>query len=240
MSDPFSPIDQRLKQPHEERLSIGLLLLWTAVTAALLGYDRATSQPSNGELGSFPLLMAFVVSPLVAVGLSAWVLMLWRWYTEGPPFPSQPGHWLLLAFGFTSVATLLMRMMTFISLTGLPGSSFYVGVNFVALAFAMILNIAASIATRDRWRILFAIGVAANALAIFMMLLLRLDFQFLVAVNLLRQLLGWGYGLALLVLAVADLRQGVRRDNVHWIGVIVVAGYLIYTTALPFLIRFVQ
>ena len=239
---PFAPVDQPLeKPPQEEQLSIGLLLLWTAMTAVLLGFHRATSQPTNGELGIFPALMAFVESPLTAVGMTAWVLMLWRWFTDGPRFPSQPGHWLLLLFGFTGVASLLVRTMIMISLATQHGfSSMLLGLNFIASALGMIMNIAAAIAVRDRWKTLFILGATRSCLYLLMTLLLSLDFLLMSLASLTSQLLAWGFGLCLLVLAVADLRHHVRRDTLHWTGVIVVGGFLIYTTALPLLIRLVR
>jgi hypothetical protein len=234
---PFAPADQPLeKPPHEEQLSIGLLLLWTAMTAVLLGFHRATSQPTNGELGILPQLMAFISSPLIAVGMSAWVLMLWRWYTDGPQFPSQPGHWLLLLFGFTGVASLLVRTIIMISLTGLRGSGVYLGVNFVAVALALIMSVVAHIAIRDRWRILFLLNAVSRSLSLLLLLFMTLDFRILSWANWANQLLTWAFGLVMVGLAIADLRQHVRRDTLHWTGVIVVGGYLIYTTALPLLI----
>ena len=239
MTEPFAPKETRL-EPPAEHLSIGLLLLWTAMTGVLLGFHRATNQPTNGELGIVPTLMSFITSPLIAIGMSAWVLMLWRWFNDGPRFPSQPGHWLLLLFSFTGVVLLVARMVFMISLIGLRGSGVYVGLIFITELLALILNVAAINGLRDRWQILFAIGAASTALRVTMMVMMRLDFQLLFLANFVQQLLAWGFGLTMLGLALADLRQGVRRDTLHWLGVLVIGGYLIYATAVPWIIRWVQ
>lgn len=239
---PFAPSKEPLeKPPHAEQLSIGLLMLWTAMTALLLGFNRATSQPSNGELGILPFLMSFVASPLIAVGMSAWVLMLWRLFTDGPRFPSQPGHWLLLLFGFTGVAGLLVRTMIMISLATHRGlGNAHLGINFIASVLALIVSVAAIVAIRDRWRILFFIGAASRCLFMLLMLLLSLDFQLVSWIMFANHLLAWAFGLVMLGLAIADLRQHDRRDTLHWTGVIVVGGYLIYMTAMPALIALVK
>lgn len=237
---PFAPAHQLEKPPHEEHLSIGLLMLWTAMTALLLGFHRATSYPTNGELGILPFLMSFVASPLIAVGMTAWVLMLWRWFTDGPRFPSQPGHWLLLLYGLTGVAALLVRAAIMISLAGPRGSNVFLGVNFVSLALALIMSVVAHLAIRDRWRILFLLNAISKTLSLLFVLMMTLDFRVVSWVMWINLLLTWGFGLYMLGLAIADLRQHVRRDTLHWCGVIVIGGYLIYTTALPLLIRLVR
>jgi len=241
MSDPFSNADSPPeKPPHKERLSVGLLLLWTAVTAALLGFHRATSYPTNGELGIIPQLMAFVQTPLVAVGLTAWVLLLWRWFTDGPRFPSQPGHWLLLLLGFVGVASFALRALILISLTGLRGSGVYIGIHVLTEASSLVLYAVAIHTTQGRWRTLFCLGAANTALHLMMSLFSTLDFRVMQWAAVVRLLLAWAFGLSLFALAISDLRQGVRRDTLHWSAVIVVGGHLLYLTAVPFLIWLVR
>lgn len=222
--------------PHEERITIALLMLWTAVTAALLGYDRASNQPNGGMLGMVPQLMAFISAPLVAIGLSAWVLMLWRWFTDGPRFPSQAGHWLLLLFGFKTVLWIVQRSLMLFSLAGLRAGTLFLGVHLFVDLLALSLYLLAFVHTRNRWRWLFGLGLLTTLLALFSTSLLGLD----VLNFYLRQILAWAFCLCMLGLAITDLREGTRRDSLHWTGVVVVGCYLIYVTVLPFVIRWVR
>jgi hypothetical protein len=224
------------KPPHEERITIALLMLWTAMTAAVLGFDRAANFPNSGVLGVLPQLMAFVSAPLIGMGLSAWVLMLWRWYTDGPRFPSQPGHWLLLLFGFSSVVWIAQRAIVLVSLAGFQGFVLFLGINLIVELLALLLYVQAFLATRNRWRWLFGVGVCTTLLALLStstLGLAELRYQ-------LHQLLAWVFCLCMLPLAIADLREGVRRDNLHWAGVIVIGGFLAYATVLPFVIAWVR
>ena len=110
-------------EPRKERLQIVHMLVWTATTAVVLGLDRATSEPSNGELGAWPLIFGLSYGPLVGAGVAAWLLMFWRIWTEGPRFPSQPGHWLLLLAGTSGVMQLLVRAMLALSAAGGVGAA---------------------------------------------------------------------------------------------------------------------
>jgi hypothetical protein len=223
------------KPPHEERITIALLMLWTATTAAVLGFDRATNFPNSGVLGILPQLMAFVSAPLIGMGLSAWVLMLWRWYTDGPRFPSQPGHWLLLLFGFTSVIWIVLRAIFLISLAGLQGYTFFLGIHLIVDLLALIMYILAISQTHNRWRWLFAVGLCTTMLGLLSTTVLGLAWLNFVT----RQFLSWIFCLTMIGLAIADLREGIRRDSLHWAGVVVIGGFLIYSTMLPFIIRWV-
>lgn len=222
--------------PHEERISIALLMLWTAMTAAMLGFDRATNYPTSDKLGIVPQLMAFISAPLIGLGLSAWVLMLWRWYTDGPQFPSQPGHWLLLLFGFSSVIWIAQRALVLVSLVGRQGFTFFLGIHLIIELLALLLYLLAFINTSNRWRWLFGVGVCTTLLGLLSTTTLGLGvirFQ-------LHQLLAWVFCLCMVGLAIADLQEKVRRDGLHWAGVIVIGGYLVYGTVLPLVIGWLR
>lgn len=224
------------KPPHEERITIALLMLWTAMTAAMLGFDRAANQPLSGVLGIVPTLMAFVSAPLIGMGLSAWALMLWRWFTDGPRFPSQPGHWLLLLMGFNSVIWLLLRTVVLISLVGQQGFVFFLGMHLIVELLALLIHVLAFINTRNRWRWLFGVGVCTTLLGLLSTSTLGfVEFRFL-----LRELLAWVFCLCMFLLATADLRESERRDSLHWAGVIVIGGYLAYVSVLPWVIAWAR
>ncbi len=224
---------QEKKPPHEERITIALLMLWTTVTAAMLSFDRAANQPASGVLGVVPQLAAYVSAPLIAVGLSAWVLMIWRWQIDGPRFPSQPGHWLLLLFGFSSVLWIVQRAIVLISLAGLRGFTLFLGIHLVVELSVLLMYLLAFNATRNHWRWLFGLGLCTSLLG----LLSTTLFGLAVLSFTLHRVLAWIFCLVMIGLASADLREGVRRDSLHWTGVIVVAGYLLYNTVLPWIIR---
>lgn len=225
------------RQPHEERLTIALLMLWTATTAVVLGFDRATNVQSNGQLGQLPRVMSFITSPLIGMGLSAWALMLWRWFTDGPRFPTQPGHWLLLLFGFTSVTSLVLRAVMLISLAGLRGFQWFVGIYFLTELSAVVMYVVAIRSIRDRWRWLFIIGLVTSAIGLASSVLMLASYEMMMVISVIRQLLGWGFCLGMCGIAIADIRDATRRDSLHWIGLGVVGGYLLYATAAPWLIR---
>lgn len=224
------------RPPHEERITIALLMLWTAMTAAVLGFDRAANFPNSGVLGFLPQLMAYVSAPLIGMGLSAWVLMLWRWYTDGPRFPSQPGHWLLLLFGFSSVVWIAQRAIVLVSLAGFQGFAVFLGIHLIVELSVLMMYLLAFIGTRNRWRFLFGLGLCTSMLGLLSTTLYGLA----VLSFTLHRVLAWVFCLAMFGLAIADLREGVRRDSLHWAGVIVIGCYLAYGTMLPFVIAWLR
>jgi hypothetical protein len=218
-------------EPAPERLQIVHLLFWTAMTAMVLGIDRATSEPSNGELGKFPLIMAWGYAPLIGAGFAAWVLMFWRIWNEGPLFPAQPGHWLLLVAGIGGAVQLSVRMMIALSAAGAASIHAFLGIRLLGTAAAIFVY---SLAIREAggiWRTVFWLGMVSNIASLLLTC---------VGVFQVESLLAWLLTAVVLIAAVVDYRAGARRDYLHWLGIFVRVAYVALMTAIPFLIRWLQ
>lgn len=218
-------------EPPQERLQIVHLLLWTATTAMVLGIDRATSEPSNGELGKFPLIIAWGYAPLVGAGLAGWLLMFSRIWSDGPLFPSQPGHWLLLVSGISGVVQLLVRMMISLAAAGLASLPALLLIRLVGLVAAIFVYSLALREAQGIWRTVFWLGMLSNIFS------LLLNCAGLFRSEL---ILAWLLTGIILIGVGGDIRSGTRRDYLHWLGIFVRVAYLALMSAIPFLIRWLQ
>lgn len=219
------------QEPGEERLQIIHLLLWTTATALVLAIDRKTSEPSNGELGKFPLIMALGYSPLIGAGLAAWMLMFWRVWSDGPRFPSQPGHWLLLLTGIAGVVQQLVRVMLATSAAGTASIQAWLAIRLLGIVAAIVVYVLAIRESSGIWRSVFWLGLIANVASLLLTCAGFFHGESLMA---------WLLTAVILIATVVDFRAGTRRDYLHWLGIFVRFAYLALITAIPFLIRWLQ
>lgn len=91
----------------ENRLTVSLLLVWTFAVAVVLVWHQPWVVVRNPHPGPLPGGEAEAIRLLVAPAVGCGVGAILYWLVPGlrrNPFPCQPGHWLLLAFGFFWIA----------------------------------------------------------------------------------------------------------------------------------------
>ncbi len=237
-----TPSDSELidaKVVEQPRLGIIHLMLWTAGTALLLSivpYLRRSemfgvSGGGANALAAYLGVWAITNGPAVA----SLGIFFWR-RRQNIPFPTQPGEWLLLLFGFEALCT----CFSWLSLLVLEGWFESIGMFFMLplllseLAAAIPYVVAARRARHSRaWRVFFVVLACANVLDV-----VRL-FGFLPIWGLvypLISIIGLGmyvlYAVAavsFLVAIINDRRRHVYRGWLHVTGVIVcVAQAIIY------------
>jgi hypothetical protein len=234
--------DSITKLPPEspERLSIAHLLLWTTMSAALLGIDRALEWwgPRNSSREVFGQFMALCYAPLFGASAAATCLMAWRWIMGGPRFPSQPGHWLLVVSGLSAIVSLGLRGM-FMALS--PERWWpvdYLVVRLCANLLGLVMNVLAARSCTGSWRITFGFAVAVNVISLLSSVLFAVA-----AFPELRILDTVTYTiltLCVVVSAAGDRGQYAPRDYLHWTGVVVRVVYTLLTIGSPFLFAWLQ
>jgi hypothetical protein len=229
----------------ENRLTVSLLMIWTFAVAVVLvwyqpwvvGRHPHPSLLPGGEGEAIRLLVA----PAVGCGVGA----ILYWLVPGlrrNPFPCQPGHWLLLAFGFFWIAAALapnwspaFRWVAVETLRppegGTPTWPMLAGL--VATAVSLAVGSCAGTMT-FRWRL--GLWMLAAALLWRCYLLgnnlegARLDWvdhwrerEMLLSLN-------WTSTVLFVGLAIADATLVVRRDILHFAGIGVTIALLFVAT----------
>ena len=110
------------------RLGIRHLMLWTAMTAVVLGMYRAAQyrSPMQNEY----VLFFGIVQPMLFGGQLAGLIILAAWRYRRLSFSPQPGEWLLLVTGLSSTVTLLLGWPMVISFNTV-GAVFQCGIYFL-------------------------------------------------------------------------------------------------------------
>lgn len=220
--------------PPPERLSIAHLLVWTALSAVLLGVDRATSHLPHIQPSSFTRLMSFIYAPLFGAGVAGLVLMAWRLVTDGPRFPAQPGHWLLVIGGVQSLMHLSLFTFQAIVQLGFSWELFLAGRFVEELTCGTLLALAIR-DSRRIWRITFVIGLIGYALQLLLTIITLLWLEpALLRVEL---LMHWIVFASCVIAAIDDCTQRDWRDYLHWTGLVVRLTYLSLVTAIPYLLH---
>ncbi|QDU25167.1 hypothetical protein ETAA8_02290 [Anatilimnocola aggregata] len=224
-----------------ERISIALLMLWTTMSAVLLAIDRATNDNWHGQYGLLFQGIAFVFSPLWGAGAVAVLLMLWRFATGGPTFPSQPGHWLLVIFGITSTTAMFLR---FVVLSGMNTLGLavptYAILRIVTLGVALVLYIIPMRRFTGCWRATFAVG---GLIGLVLLISVVLEFWEISTHFITYRIEWWANWLVLGLVALAvvdDLRNRRQRDNLHAVGVFVRIAFHLLIAAMPLIISLVM
>jgi hypothetical protein len=100
------------------RLGVGHLLLWTATTAVVFATlvtieERHVARFSGRNVQQNELSvrihrahywLGLAVAPAYGASIAAMALASWRLMIQRPGFPTQPGHWLLIAAGVLPIA----------------------------------------------------------------------------------------------------------------------------------------
>ena len=220
------------------RLTIGHLMLWMATTSVLLAigqWDLATAglPPERLEAMRIKVLVgSLAFAPLNGLTTASVVVLLWRRFVSHRPFPTEPGHWLLLIQGGSRTLSRIYHVVYLLWLRGheseIPGWS----VNFLRYSLSGFVILTAMIGAcrshRGRmWNLVIA-SLAVNAALDISDSAIR---QYIPAT---RQFLGsttWLYvgraafslpGMLALVAVAVDWRKKIRRDLFHWCGVAVV------------------
>jgi hypothetical protein len=224
--------------PEPERLSIAHLLVWTALSAVLLGVDRATSQLPHVEPSSFGRLISFIYAPLFGAGVSALLLTAWRLATDGPRFPAQPGHWLLVISGVQSLLHLGTFLIQAVVQAGFGWELLLAG-RFVEELTCGTLFVLAIRESHRLWRITFVAGLIGYCLGL--LLTVGACFKLFHPENLHVEFVIHWIVLTVCAFAVADdWATHNSRDYLHWTGLVVRFTYLSLVAAIPYLLRYVQ
>ena len=208
----------------ENRLTVSLLLVWTfAVAVVLVWYQPwvVVRLPEGPVWMLGGLVRGEAIRLLVAPAVGCGVGSVLYWLVPGlrrNAFPCQPGHWLLLAFGFFWIAAAIAPRFWLAenqptTLAGLVATAAVLAIGSCAGAMSL------------RWRL----GLLMLAAALMWRCYLlgndlegaRLDWvdhwperELLLSLN-------WMSAVLLVVLAAADWTLNVRRDILHFAGIAV-------------------
>jgi hypothetical protein len=241
--NPFAPAPAQIPAPVEPYvhspqppLSIAHLLVWTAGSAVILGVAQTYARWADfPEWFRIPYQVQEVLySPLAGAAICSLYLAAYRLLTHGPAFPVQPGHWLLLvyglrtAFSWCGAGAVLVLDHFMIRVLG-PYQGMLSVVAFCG-AGAVGYGIACwRLRDRPSWRIYLLVLALLDLLVAGAWLIMlvgplfgRDSFQQgLVSLAQAVQVVGGVLlGLVLFVLAVIELARGIRRDWLHWLGVV--------------------
>lgn len=212
------------------------------MSAALLGFDRALELwgPRDSSQGVFAQVMAFCYAPLFGAGATAVMLMVWRRLQGGPNFPSQPGHWLLIVSGLSSITSLCLRaLLAAITTERWPPFDFLL-IRVSAVLVGTVVLVVATVKLSGYWRITFVIGVGIAAISLLSTFCYLFDGFWFEVFWLVRNLDACTYTLltiCVLICAATDMARRMPRDYLHWTGIGVRVIYTILTIATPFLVQ---
>jgi hypothetical protein len=227
-SEAPSPANDAPAPPN--RLAIGHLLLWTAATAvvfAALVTIEERDAGRNNRRSEFGLRMhrahyvlALAVAPAHGAALAGMVLAGWRTMMQRWGFPTQPGHWLLIASGILPLAFLAAQ------LNHVPGQSFAsVQICWIGLVgTAVLVTTAVQFVDRPlRWARAFLVGSWGLLLLSFQLIVAMVLFNgdtwfFWYVLNLVLSIPAVAAILLAFVASLLDLRCAERWDPLHWIG----------------------
>jgi hypothetical protein len=233
------------------RLSISHLMLWMATTSVVLAmgqWDLSTADiPENliVEVRLRTLIWSLGFAPLHGMAVAGVLIFLWRRFRSRAPFPTEPGHWILVIMGAVELAHLAAQVSYLLFVRGqestvpiwvsrfsrISTSGFEVLLAVVG-AYSLRTDAGGGLRNGLIWRLsILAIGLR-GVMEIFHSV--AINWQFM------RPFLGgpawWhmlriGYslpGLVAVVAAFLDWRHKQRRDFLHWCGVaIVVIGPIV-------------
>jgi len=227
--------------PPPERLSIAHLLVWTATSAVLLGYQRAMSSFGDGQTVASNVI-TLCYAPLFGAGLGACILCFWRLTQGGPRFPAQPGHWLLIIGGFAGLISLTFQALTVLALSAVTSYPVFLGIRLIDFITEGILYGVAAGKMRGVWRIPFVLGLIQSLAMMVLVTLSLLNYERLLYLQFYRaeSVLNVVVTLAVIVAVGLDWRRQAQRDYLHWTGIAVRVIYAALIIALPWLFRWLQ
>lgn len=219
-----------------ERISIALLMLWTTMSAVLLAIDRATDSGDPNRVAGISKWVALAYAPIFGAGMSALALAIFRYLTDGPRFPSQPGHWVLMIAGILSLGSIFLRVIVLSTRTPFGFNyHWYVLLRIITLLTSLVLFELAVRAQRDHWRIVFRLNLVVSTVVL-LALLLELVSGSLSRVFRFELYLTWLPTTAMTIAAIVDRVRRTPRDDLHWAGIIIRFLHQLLVTAIPLLI----
>jgi hypothetical protein len=222
----------------ENRLTVSLLLVWTFAVAVVLVWHQpwvVVRDPHPGPLPGGEGVARLLVATAVGCGVGS----VLYWLVPGlrrNAFPCQPGHWLLLAFGFFWIAACwspaFRRLLAeFFPMPPEGGTPTLAGL----VATAAVLTVGSCAGKMlVRWRMgLLMLGAALVWRCHLLVNDLegaRLDWVYHWRERELFLSLNWMSTVLLVILAVADRALNVRRDILHFAGIAVTIALLFAAT----------
>jgi hypothetical protein len=219
-------LPEPMPTPHRERITIALLMLWTAMSAVLLALSVRQLNLRVAEDRTAALVQATVLQLAVGqaiisgAGGAAIALHLWRRFQGGPKFPVQPGHWILVIAGLVPLISygssiLVLYLWRWYGTLAWP----HLMLLGVSVLTSILLYAYVASTQRDQWR------------RVFLLCAVLLSFRLLVQIgSLFYWRLRWwdpylGFGISWIVTftiigaAVMDWSRRTSRDSLHWAGV---------------------
>ena len=199
-----------------ERISILYLMVWTAGSAVILAFYRQamTLTTTSAPPTWLQAVTGIAGAPIQGACVASLLLVLWRRFKGGRPFPKEPGHWLLVIPGITT----LMSWSLWLIVRQLMERRIYTFVIFYRLPVLVIFSILAvfvitKLRAEPKWRAMFVVWLAANYTTFFLSCLGG------VGVSSIEPVINGFISLAFLIPTLLDLRDRRRRDHLHYAGV---------------------
>jgi hypothetical protein len=231
-----------MTQP-QNRLGIGHLMLWMATTSVVIAmgqWDLSTAGlPDNLLAGARlrTLVWSLGFGPLQGLALAGVLIFLWRRFKSHVPFPTEPGHWLLVIAGGERLMFLVTQSAYLLAVRGHeseipPWANRLSEVAYHVFPILLAGVAACHVKSGWAWQLsILAMGVL-GAMTIFHDEVLDwLNMGKFMGSNAASYALRFGYslpGILAVVAVVIDRRQKQPRDFFHWCGVaLVVLGPIV-------------
>lgn len=225
--------------PRQPPLAITHFLVWMVTTSLFLGLGRvalSTWETTEVDVPSWYRVLFQVeqvlTAPLCGLAFFSLLLMAWRLVRRGPQFPSQPGHWLMVIYGFGFAGTWGVCLAVALWVPAnwdvrIPAFFFDWLQNALGFLIGGIVCSVAGWRLRDRWywKLDFKVcGLLQLSLAAILLLLLAGG-----------ELVWWNgrvwiarwflyqtvcFATVLLVIVIYEVRRNYARDWLHWVGVV--------------------
>ena len=237
-SDPSSGLGSPTKPEGESpfgpslqpRLGIIHIMLWTLGSAMILAVYRAlvdfANMPEQARVQWYVLQIGY--STVYGAALASVFLFAYRRLAKGAAFPVLPGHWLLLAQGIVFTVSFAGHVAASVirnRFDSLSPAIYGLG-QWSAHSVAVVVVLVAIIRLNDfaYWRVYFWASLVHQAIRSSVCLVGVLPGTWYFVFLLQR----WIYAIGatvlviwLLIVVARDWRRAVRRDWLHWTGVIV-------------------
>jgi hypothetical protein len=245
IADPFA--DHAAELPPDSsvpvgppRLTIFYLFVWTALTALALGVytysDSAQSSPEARkaikQVMETPSAMIYRTASAMATGANlGGLLIMFVYWRRGLRFPVQPGEWLLVMQGVSSLVLLTLTVVRAVVIsqdTVAPGNFPYWMFGIITMLVALLEFGIPAFRCKERgpWKWFFWLATLSPVVLLIVLFsfLIHLSYSFYLPIY-------WGSiglcGLILLVAILTDHRRHLRRSWLHWLGIITLTSVYI-------------
>lgn len=248
---PAAAVESPPPPDNSPPLSIMHLLIWTALSAAMMGYSNLVTSLQGQQPRGFsewldsPALLTIRTAGAVgnATTLGGLLLLISR-RRRGIRFPVQPGEWILVMRGISSVIELGSGLLATIG-AQYESRGFWIAYGIIVVLAQLVVYLVPAILCKDNrsWRRFFWTASAISLLAVLSAfssaVLPRMFFHSNTFMRIYWLLLAVG-ALMFLIAVGGDLRRSTKRGWVHWVGVVTLAilflihqGYYIYLRYFP-------